>query len=145
LFWAHYAETLGTGTLDMIDRCRQAGLPEPDFGQCGGTFAMTIWRTWLTTSALGGLNLNDRQRIAVNHVHTHQRIGNLDYQKLTKAIKKTATRDLDDLVQKGVFRKVGRTGRGTYYVLVRKGDIKGTCPQIPQQSAPEMSHLWDIV
>ena len=126
LFWAHYAETLGTGTLDMIDRCRQAGLPEPDFEQRGGTFAMTIWRTWLTTSALGALNLNDRQRIAVNHVHTHQRIGNLDYQKLTKAIKKTATRDLDDLVQKGVFRKVGRTGRGTYYVLARKGDIKGT-------------------
>jgi len=49
-----------------------------------------------------------------------------EHQKLTGAIKKTASRDLDDLTQKGIFTKVGVTGRGTYYRLARKGDIKGT-------------------
>lgn len=31
MFLAEYIEQLGTGTLDMIRRCREAGLPEPEF------------------------------------------------------------------------------------------------------------------
>jgi predicted HTH transcriptional regulator len=126
MYLAHYIEKAGTGTLDMIARCREAGLPEPSFEQRGGQFVTTLWRSWLTTSVFAGLDLNDRQRAAVNYLQSNHRMGNLDYQKLTGAIKKTASRDLDDLVQKEVLRKVGRTGRGTYYVLARKGDKKGT-------------------
>jgi len=33
LFWAHYIERAGTGTLDMIALCRKAGIPEPEFEQ----------------------------------------------------------------------------------------------------------------
>ena len=54
------------------------------------------------------------------------RINNAGYQKLTRAIRKTASRDLEDLRRKRVFKKIGKTGRGTYYVLASKGDIKGT-------------------
>ena len=36
-------EEMGTGTLDMIRRCRDAGLPEPEFTDSGG-FKTTIWR-----------------------------------------------------------------------------------------------------
>ena len=36
---------------------------------------------------------------------------------MTNAIYRTASRDLDDLVKKGLFRKVGKTGRGAYCVL----------------------------
>ncbi len=38
-----YIEEMGTGTLDMIRRCRDAGLPEPEFDDSGG-FKTTIWR-----------------------------------------------------------------------------------------------------
>ncbi len=38
--------------------------------------------------------------------------------------KRTAHRDLIDLVKKGVLEKIGKTGKGTAYVL-RKGAIKG--------------------
>jgi predicted HTH transcriptional regulator len=126
MFLARYIEKAGTGTLDMIDQCRQAELPEPSFEQRGGQFVTTLWRSWLTVSTVAELNLNDRQRAAVSYLQSNLRIGNLDYQKLTGAIKKTASRDLEDLVAKGVLRKVGRTGRGTYYVFARKGDKKGT-------------------
>ncbi len=34
---------MGTGTLDMIHRCRDAGLLEPEFSDSGG-FKTTIWR-----------------------------------------------------------------------------------------------------
>ena len=43
LYFAQYIEEMGTGTLDMIHRCRDAGLPEPEFTISGG-FKTTIWR-----------------------------------------------------------------------------------------------------
>ncbi len=43
LYLNQYIEEMGTGTLDMIRRCRDAGLPEPEFTDSGG-FKTTIWR-----------------------------------------------------------------------------------------------------
>ena len=54
------------------------------------------------------------------------RIGNAEYQSVTSTTKKTATRDLDDLVAKGLLEKIGTTGRGVFYRIARNGDIKGT-------------------
>ncbi len=126
LYLAHYIENLGTGTLDVIRHCLESDLPPPRFEQRGSQFVVTLWRDWLTSDVLAGLNLNDRQRKAIAHVKTTGRIGNLEYQRLTGAIKKTATRDLDDLVAQKLLAKVGTTGRGVHYVIARKGDIKGT-------------------
>jgi predicted HTH transcriptional regulator len=44
LFRVKYVEKAGTGTTDMIAECRAAGLPEPDFRQCGPHFVTTLWR-----------------------------------------------------------------------------------------------------
>ena len=43
LYLTQYIEEMGTGTLDMIHRCSDAGLPEPEFTDSGG-FKTTIWR-----------------------------------------------------------------------------------------------------
>ena len=43
LYLTQYIEEMGTGTLDMIRRCRDAGLREPEFTDSGG-FKTTIWR-----------------------------------------------------------------------------------------------------
>ena len=126
LYLAHYIEKAGTGTLDMIARCRDVGLPEPDFEQRAGQFVVTLWRDWLTDELISSLELNERQRIVISQVKTFKRITNTDYQNITGTTKKTATRDLDDLVSKGVLKKIGVTGRGTYYTLNKKGDRKGT-------------------
>ena len=126
LFLTRYVEKAGSGILDMISRCREADLPDPEFRQDGGMFVQTLARDWITEKVLAELGINERQRAALEFVRTHKRIGNVQYQRLTGSIKKTASRDLDDLVQRGIFSKVGTTGRGTYYCLARKGDIKGT-------------------
>ena len=44
MFLARYAEKAGTSILDMIARCREAGLPEPEFRQSGGQFVQTLGR-----------------------------------------------------------------------------------------------------
>ena len=43
LYLTQYIERLGTGTGDMIRRCREAGLKEPEFAMADG-FSLTIWR-----------------------------------------------------------------------------------------------------
>lgn len=43
LYFAQYIERMGTGTLDMIRRCRDANLSEPEFTDSSG-FKITIWR-----------------------------------------------------------------------------------------------------
>ena len=126
LFLARYIEKAGTGTLDMIALFRDAGLPEPEFRQDGGMFVQTLWRDWLTEKVVAALRLNERQVKAVAHVRVNGRITNSEYQALTGATKKTSSRDLDDMVEREVFARTGTTGRGTFYRLAGKGDIKGT-------------------
>ncbi|MFH1950477.1 MAG: ATP-binding protein [Pseudomonadota bacterium] len=132
LFRVKYVEKAGTGTTDMIADCREAGLPEPDFEQRGPHFVVTLWRDWLTEEVIVSLGLNDRQRRALTHLKTAGRIGNTEYQSLLGVAKRTAHRDLTDLVKKGVLEKTGTTGKGTAYVM-RKGATKG--PKGPSASS----------
>jgi len=121
LFLARYIEKYGTGTLMMIRESLANDLPEPDFIQRGGEFTATVWRDWLTPAVLAGYNLNERQSKALNYLKIHGKISNKEYQQLTNAITKTATRDLNDLREKGVIEQIGTKGPGVHYVLARKG------------------------
>ena len=106
----------GTGSLDMIRLCRESGLPEPDFEQRGNQVVVTIWRDWLTDEVLAGLKLTDRQRAAVTLVKIKKQITSGEYRAQTGVEARTATRDLNELVKKGVFSRHGDK-RGTYYTL----------------------------
>ena len=119
LFRIRYAEKVGTGTTDMIADCRAAGLPEPDFEQRGPHFVTILWRDWLTTEVLAGLNLNERQLQAVAFVKKNGRITNSEYQQLTGSTRKTAARDLLNLVEKGILVRLGAK-RGSHYMLAGK-------------------------
>lgn len=119
LYLASYIEKLGSGTQAMIALCRQAGLPEPDFEQRSGFFVVTLWRDWLTSQVLAELGINDRQIKAVAHVKQAGQITNSDYRNLNGVTRKTAARDLDGLVEKGAFKRLGER-RGSYYVLKGK-------------------------
>jgi ATP-dependent DNA helicase RecG len=126
LFLARYIEKAGTGTVDMIARLREAGLPEPEFRQVGGSFVQTLWRDWLTAEALASMGLNERQSKAMAFVRVHWRIANAEYQRLAGVTKATASRDLEALTKIGVLRKVGTTGKGTHYTLAGNGLTKGS-------------------
>jgi len=119
LYLAHYVESLGTGTLDVIRLCREARLPPPDFQQRGNQFVATLWRDWLTPETLAGLGLNPRQRKALELLRLERRISNARYRELTGASSPTAKRDLEDLVGKGLLTPRG-AGRGAYYELAAK-------------------------
>lgn len=132
LYLGGYIERVGSGTQAMIRLCQSAGLPEPQFEIRQGFFVLTLWRDWLTTVALSRLELNDRQREAVAWAKRDEPIANSLYQKRLGVSKPTASRDLEDLVSKGVLEKVGTTGKGTRYRL-RKGLTKGSKGSRPRK------------
>lgn len=119
LYLAHYIEKAGTGTQDMIRRCREAGLPEPSFEQRGASFVVTLWRDWLTAEVLAGFNLNERQLQALPLIRQQARFSNRDYQTATGATRATAKRDLEQLVAKGLIVPKG-SGRGAHYEFRKK-------------------------
>ena len=81
--------------------------------------ARTFWSDWLTTEVLAGFNLNERQLVAIAHVKKTGKIANSEYQQIMSVAKRTAHRDLSNLVEKGLFIKVGTRGKGTFYRLQR--------------------------
>jgi len=122
-YLVRYIEKAGSGTRDMIERCNNAGLPPPDFEERAGQFVTTLWRDLLTNEVMKGLDLSERQLRAVIYIKTHGRITSAEYQRLADVSRQTATRDLDELVQKSVASRCGAK-RGSHYVL------KGRMPQI---------------
>jgi ATP-dependent DNA helicase RecG len=125
LFRVQYVEKAGTGTTDMIADCRAAGLPEPEFRQCGPHFVTTLWRDWLTADVLTGLGLNERQMKAVNYLKTEQQITNTDYQKLADVARTTAKRDLEEMVKLKLICLFG-AGRSAHYRLCDKRPLNGS-------------------
>lgn len=124
VFLARYAEKAGSGILDMIALCRDAGLPEPEFRQDGGQFVQTIWRDWLTDDALAAQAVNERQKKAIGLLRVRGKITNAEYQREFAVAKRTASLDLSGLVAARLLARVGVTGKGVHYYLA-KGAPKG--------------------
>lgn len=126
LYRVKFVERAGTGTTDMIEDCLAAGLPEPTFEQNGPHFVTTIWRDWLTNAVMDELGLNNRQKKGVDHLKHNGTITNREYQDVTATVVRTAARDLKSLVDIGLLKRVGTTGRSAHYVLGKKQDINRT-------------------
>ena len=122
LFLAHYIEKAGTGTLDMIRKCRETGLPEPGFEQRSNQFVVTLWRDWLTDEVIESLKINARQVAGLNLLKTERKITTMEYQKFVGCSRRTAARDLDELLDKGVITRKG-AGRGAHYIMNRNRAI----------------------
>jgi len=60
--------------------------------------------------------LNDRQRKAVEYVRKHGKIGNKEYRQITGLGKVYTTKELNELIKKKIFVKIGK-GSATHYVL----------------------------
>jgi len=117
LYRVAYVQKVGSGTTDMVKLCKEKGLPEPEFKQMAGSFVVTIWKNKFTKEYLENLGLNERQIKAVAYIKEKRAITNKEYQRLIDVSKKTASRDLQILVEKGVFNRIGKVGAGTRYSL----------------------------
>jgi len=117
-FLIKYIEQWGTGTLRMIDACRAADFPEPEFDEMSGNFIVTFYKSRFTEDHLKQLGLTERQRRAVEYVKANGKITNRECVELTGVSSRTATRDLVDLVERGVLRQRGK-GMGSRFELAK--------------------------
>jgi ATP-dependent DNA helicase RecG len=118
-------ERWGTGIQRIIDSCQKQNLPIPIFEEYQGF--RVIFRKPYDKEELRKLGLNERQIKAVEYVEKGGSITNREYQKLTLVSRKTATRDLTELLRKGIFKAVGRGKREIKYtLLLRHNDAKMT-------------------
>jgi predicted HTH transcriptional regulator len=129
LFLMGYIDRAGTGTLDMLAKCRDAQLPEPDFFQDGDHWIVRLWRDPLTEALLKSLPLNDRQRAAIAEIKKRGVINNRRYQELTGTSRVSAFRELSALVSLGLIEPTGGTGRGAGYTPKRSRNA----PNAPSQ------------
>jgi DNA-binding Lrp family transcriptional regulator len=98
----------------------------PEFKEVFNGFLVVFRKDVYTEEYLRKLGLNERQIKAVMYVKEKGKITNKEYQKLCGVKKRQATNDLKELENKGVFERVGITGKGVYYILKGyKRGIKG--------------------
>ena len=117
LFWVKYVEDVGGGTLDMIKQCKEWRIPEPEFKFITGAFVV-VFRLPPSLENLERLGLNERQIKAVEYVTKKGSITNKEYQNLNQISRYTASRDLMNLVKKGIFKSKGTGKRKLSYVLL---------------------------
>jgi len=115
-FKGGYIESWGRGTIKILEACREANLPEPDLKEEQGGFLSKIYKDRFTEDQLKKIGLNERQIEAIIYTKKYGKITNSDYQKLCNVSERTALRDLDDLINRDVFKKKGEK-KGTYYEL----------------------------
>lgn len=124
-FKAGYIESWGRGTNKIIDACKEAGLPEPVIEEEQGGISITFLKDIYTEEILKDYGLENRHIRALLFIKENKRITNKQYQELFNVSKRTATYDLQFLIQQDLISKVGLTGKGTHYILLRgnKGAI----------------------
>ncbi len=83
-----------------------------------GGFSVRFYKDIYTEENLRKMGLNERQIKAVMYVKKTAKITNKEYQENFGIKKRQATDDLKVLEEKGIFEKVGTTGKGTYYVFM---------------------------
>jgi len=108
-------DTWGSGTIRIIDTCKEAGLPEPEFIERDGGFLVTLFKDKLTEEQLVKLGLNARQVKAIECVKEKGRITNSEYQYINKIGNRTATYELKEMVEKFNLLKMSGASVGTYY------------------------------
>jgi len=115
-YYIGWIERWGTGIQKILDECKKAGLPEPEWEENQGAIWLTFQKDIWTEDYLRSLGLNERQIKAVMWVKEKGSITNREYRELNKVSNKTAYLELADLIQRGVLMSEG-TGKGLRYVL----------------------------
>jgi len=114
-----FIERYGSGIQRIIDACKNAGLPPPVFEERFGGFLVIFNKDIYTEEYLNGLGLNERQIKAVLYAKEKGKITNKEYREINTISRQMATIDLSILVEKGMFIRTGKAGKGIAYQLTK--------------------------
>lgn len=122
LFLIRYIEKWGRGTNRVIEELLENKLSEPKFQNLTGGFEVVLtgpgkeFEKEIEKEKLHVLEINERQRKAIDYLKKYKRITKETYQSLNNVSSATAKRDIKEMVNKKIVRQVGK-GPTTYYLL----------------------------
>lgn len=118
---AGFIESWGRGTIKIIEKCREQGLPEPDFVEEHRVMKVVFYKDKFTEDNLKKLVINERQIKAVMYVKEKGKITNKEYRKLTGLSDEGARLDLIELSKRNLIQPIGK-GRSAHCILGTFGD-----------------------
>lgn len=116
-FMAGYIEAWGRGIEVMQEGCREYSIPDPVITEVQGGIEVTFLKDIYTEENLRKYGLEDRHIKALLFTKEKGRITNSQYQELFNISKRTVSNDLQLLIDQKLLRRMGTTGKGTYYIL----------------------------
>ncbi|MBU2561040.1 MAG: putative DNA binding domain-containing protein [Nanoarchaeota archaeon] len=117
-----YIEELGEGWDKILSEHDEHPLKpkKPEIGADEYSFSVTVFSTKgkfeEEKAPLQSVELNKRQKKAIEYVKEKGRITRREYVDISNVSAKTANIDIDDLEKKGIIQKKGK-GRSVHYVL----------------------------
>jgi ATP-dependent DNA helicase RecG len=127
LFLTKYIEKAGTGTLDMITRCRNAGMKLPEYSMDGDFFFTKIWRNTggITGGITGGMTggiaeveneLTESQIKVLRLIRTNPKITLKAISDELNINISAVQKHIDKLRKKGVVERIGPSFGGFWNV-----------------------------
>lgn len=122
LYYIKYIEHWGRGTNRIVEDMRKDKLPDPIFEPLSGGLNVTLmgpgksFEKAMDEEKLHKLDLNDRQKKAMEYVKTNGSIKRSEYMKLGDVSHKTAHLELKKMVKDHIFVQTGN-GPSTKYEL----------------------------
>jgi len=117
VFRCGYIESWGRGTIKIIEKCVEAGLPKPTYKYETSGLWVIFNKDIYTSEYLTSLDLNNRQIKAILYTKENGKIINSEYQKINDCSRNTASNDLSKLVEKELIKPSGQKGAGAFYSL----------------------------
>ncbi|MBF0595590.1 MAG: winged helix-turn-helix transcriptional regulator, partial [Candidatus Omnitrophica bacterium] len=133
-FWIKFAEEVGSGTSKIIEWCRQWGLPEPTYGEAGGSFTIVFYnpapgevlskdlaqggqKGWSEKVVRkGGQKLTTKQVELMGLLQQFPEISRKEISAKLDINESAVQRRLDALRKKGLVRRVGPDKGGCWEV-----------------------------
>jgi len=118
---AGFIESWGRGTIKIMEKCLEQGLPEPDFEEDHGVMKVVFYKDKFTEENLKKLGISERQIRAVMYVKEKGKIMNKEYRELAGLSDEGARLDLIELSKRNLIQPIGK-GRSAHYILGTFGD-----------------------
>lgn len=115
-YYAGFIEAWGRGTIRIVEKCLEQGLPEPDFIEENGVMQVVFYKDKWTENNLKKSGLNERQIKAVLYVREKGMITNREYRNITGLSDEGARMDLNAMIEKEIMIPKGK-GRNVHYIL----------------------------
>ena len=101
----------------MIEYCLKHRLPEPKFSDKKRSFVVIFRKDKFTEEYLAKLNLNERQKKAIEYLKREKKITRQIYGQINSIGDTYAKKEIKELIEKNIIKRVGK-GKDTYYTFV---------------------------